>query len=116
LVSYILQGLKAQGRGYAPGCNMLGITACMGSLLRRACCQVVQDQGCVLDVSAGMAAHDAFVQQVRVLIQRIRPLIVEGGMVRWESYDTVARQALDQMRQAQFCGALFLRSVLAVAP
>jgi hypothetical protein len=116
LVSALLQGLRAQGRSSGPGCTTLGITARMSSLLRRAGCKVVQDQAQVLDISAGMPAHHAFVQQARVLIQQIRPLIVEAGVVRWESYDTLGRQALEQMRQAHFCGALFLRSVVAVAP
>ena len=116
LMSSILQGLKTQGRGYAPGCNTLGITASMGSLLRGAGCRLIQDQAYVLDISAGMFAHHVFVQQARVLIQQIRPLVVETGVVRCEVYDTLAMQALEQMRQAKFCGALFLRSVVAVAP
>ncbi|MBV9019970.1 MAG: class I SAM-dependent methyltransferase, partial [Ktedonobacteraceae bacterium] len=40
LLSYILQGLKAQGRGYALGGNTLGITACMGPLLRDSRCRL----------------------------------------------------------------------------
>ncbi|MBV9706538.1 MAG: hypothetical protein JO125_03930, partial [Chloroflexi bacterium] len=116
LLSYILQGLKAQGRGYALGGNTLGITACMGPLLRDSRCRLTQDRASVLDISAGMPAHHAFVQQARMLIQQIRPLVVEAGVVRCEVYDTLAMQALEQMREAHFCGALFVRSVVALAP
>ncbi|MBV9690498.1 MAG: class I SAM-dependent methyltransferase [Ktedonobacteraceae bacterium] len=116
LLSSLLQGLKAQDRGYALGGNTLGITACMGPLLREARCRLTQDRAHVLDISAGMPAHHTFVQQARVLIEQLRPLVVEAGVLGGQVYDALAMQALEQMRQAHFCGALFLRSVVAVVP
>ncbi|MBV9019185.1 MAG: class I SAM-dependent methyltransferase [Chloroflexi bacterium] len=116
LVSYILHALEICGRCYTPGCNALGITAYMSQWLRRAGCRLVQNQACALDISAGMPAHHAFVQQTRVLSQQLRPLIIGAGVVSCEVYDAVTVQALEEMRRANFCGVLFMRSMMAVAP
>jgi hypothetical protein len=79
-------------------------------------CRIVQEQQQVLDVSARMPAHHAFVQQARVLTQQLRPLVLQSGVVACDVYDALAAQALEQIRGPHFYGALFLHSLLAVAP
>jgi hypothetical protein len=116
LLSYILHGLAVCGRCYAPGCNTLGITAYMSQWLHGAGCRVVQNQAYALDISAGMPAQQAFVQQARVLSQQLRPLVTKAGVVSSEVYDAVTVQALEQMHDANFCGVLFMRSMIATVP
>ncbi|MBV9689133.1 MAG: class I SAM-dependent methyltransferase [Ktedonobacteraceae bacterium] len=116
LVSYLQQGLHRHRGGYVLGSTTPGIRAYMAQLLKRAGCSVVQDQQHVLDISTGKPAHHAFVQQARVLTQQLRPLTIQVGVVSCEAYDALAVQALEQMRTGQFCGVLFLHSMLAVAP
>jgi len=116
LGSCLQQGLQRQPRGCVLGGSNASVRAYMAYALHRAGCRVVQDQQHVLDISAGMPAHHAFVQQARVLIEQLRPLVVEAGVLGGQVYDALAMQALEQMREAQFCGVLFLHSMLAVAP
>ncbi|MBV9688258.1 MAG: class I SAM-dependent methyltransferase [Ktedonobacteraceae bacterium] len=116
LLSYILHALEVCGRGYAPTCNTLGITAYMSHWLRGAGCRLTQNLAYALDISAGMPAHHAFVRQTRVFSQQFRPLAIEAGIVPYEVYDTATAQALEEMRGADFCGVLFMRSMVAVAP
>ncbi|MBV9707360.1 MAG: class I SAM-dependent methyltransferase [Chloroflexi bacterium] len=116
LVSYIQQGLHRQHGGSALSSATPGMRAYMVYVLHKIGCRVVQDQQHVLDISAGMPVHHAFVQQARVLTQQLRPLVIKAGVVPCEEYDAVATQALEQMRGSSFCGELVLHSILAVAP
>jgi hypothetical protein len=116
LVGYLQQGLQMHRHRSILGSSTPGLRAYMTQVLRYAGCQVVQDQEHVLDISAGMPTRHAFVQQARVLSQQLRPLVLQAGVVSGEVYDAVAARALEQMRGPKFCGELFLRSMLAVAP
>jgi hypothetical protein len=116
LVGYLQQGMQMQRHHSLLSSSTPGLRASMTHLLHNAGCQVVQDQEHVLDLSAGRPTRHAFVQQARVLIQQLRPLVIQAGVVSWQVYDEVAVRALEQMRGPKFCGELVLRSLLAVAP
>jgi hypothetical protein len=116
LVSYIQQGLQRHCGGSVFDSSTPVVRAYMAQLLHQTGCRVVQDQEHVLDISAGKPAHHAFVQQARVLSRQLRPLVVQAEVVVGQTYDEVAAQALEQMGGAQFCGSLFVHTMLAVAP
>jgi hypothetical protein len=83
----------------------------MSRWLRDAGCRVAQDRAYAIEVSLGTRGYDMFVREVEVFGQVIRPFLLEMG-VTMERFDEVFRRVLWEIREEEFCGMCYLRTVV----
>jgi len=76
-------------------------------------CRVAQDRAYTIEVSAGTRGHDMFVREVEVFGQLIQPFLLELG-VTVERFDEVFQRVLREIREEEFCGICYLRTVVGV--
>jgi SAM-dependent methyltransferase len=114
LCTWVQNGLQAAGRAFCPG-NALGVTAHTGCWLRDAGCRIKQDTAHALDISAGSKGHEAFLRQLLVFAQQVRPFLLEVGVATEAELEEVFLTMQQETQEERFCGILFLRTLVGIS-
>lgn len=113
LCSLVLRGLQARGHVFSQG-NSLGLTARMGSLLSDAGFMFTQSKAYAIDISARSKGNDAFVTQLNISRQQIRTFLLEVGVTTLFEFEDMYLQMQQEIQEEQFCGLLYVRTVVAM--
>lgn len=114
LCSLVLQGLQARGHVFSQG-NSLGLTARMGSMLSDAGCKCTQSKAYAIDISARSRGNDAFMTQLTTSHQQIRAFLLEVGITTVTEFEDLYLEMQAEIREEQFCGLLYVRTVVAMS-
>jgi ubiquinone/menaquinone biosynthesis C-methylase UbiE len=99
--------LKAFGLSFSPDGRHIGIVPMLCPLLRQAGFPHVQHRALAIDYSSDSDAHDIMYQNHRVSFELARPFLLKYGVTTPEEFDTLSRQALDEMRSDDFYALQF---------
>lgn len=113
LCSLILHGLQAKGHVFSQG-NSLGLTACMGRLLSGAGYKFTQSKAYAIDISAKSKGNDVFVAQLNISRQQIRTFLVQAGVTTVIEFEDMYLEMQQEIQEEQFCGLLYIRTVVAM--
>jgi len=113
LCSLILQGLQIRGHVLSQG-NSLGLTAQMGSMLSDAGYKCTQSRAYAIDISARSKGNDAFVTQLNISRPQIRTFLMEVGITTATKFEDLYLEMQQEIQEEQFCGLLYLRTVVAM--
>ena len=113
LCSLVLQGLKAKGYAFSQG-NSVGLTARMGNMLSGAGFKCTQSKANAIDISARSKGNDAFVTQLSISHQQIRTFLLEVGITTVTEFEDMYLELQQEIQEEQFCGLLYLRTVVAM--
>lgn len=113
LCKLLQTGLQATGRAFSPG-NSLGVTLRMGRWLGDAGCRITQDRAHAIDISAGSKGHDAFIHQWEFSGEQIRTFLLEMGVTITAEFEDVFLEMQREIREENFCGMLYVRTLVAV--
>src|SRR6266568_5532781 len=112
LCSLVLQGLQARGHVFSQG-NSVGLTARMGILLSDAGYKCTQSKAHAIDISARSKGNDAFVTQLNISRQQIRTFLLEVGVTTVTEFEDLYLEMQQEIQEEQFCGLLYVRTVVA---
>jgi ubiquinone/menaquinone biosynthesis C-methylase UbiE len=104
--------------------RQLGITPMLGRWLRDAGCgalreksvssfwgideRVIHQAAYAMDVSAGQPAYEGFLGQVRRLIQRVKPFLLQNEVIQEREYAALCDRLQEELASREFCGQSFL--------
>ncbi|HEY6287396.1 MAG TPA: hypothetical protein VIX20_17140 [Ktedonobacteraceae bacterium] len=109
----VLRGLQARGHVFSQG-NSLGLTARMGSMLSDAGYKCTQSKAYAIDISARSNGNDAFVTQLSMARQQIRTFLLEVEITTATEFEDLYLEVQQEIQEEQFCGLLYLRTVVAM--
>jgi ubiquinone/menaquinone biosynthesis C-methylase UbiE len=113
LCSLMLQGLKAREHVFSQG-NSLGLTARMRSMLSDAGCKYIHSKAYAIDISARSKGNDAFMTQLSISRQKIRAFLLDVGITTVTEFEDLYLEMQAEIREEQFCGLLYVRTVVAM--
>ncbi len=109
----VQKGLQASGRAFTPG-NLLGVTARMSRWLGDAGFCIRQSRAYAIDISAESRGHDAFVLQVRLCSEQLRTFLLEMNVTTATEFEEIYLEMQREIEEDQFCGMLYLRTLVGV--
>jgi hypothetical protein len=112
LCSLILRALQASGHVYSQG-NSVGLTARMGSLLSSAGYRCTHSKAYAIDVSAGSKGNHIFIILLSNFRLQIRRLLLQSGLTSVAEFEGLYTEMQQEIREEQFCGLLYMRTVVA---
>ncbi|HYA99675.1 MAG TPA: hypothetical protein VED37_05605 [Ktedonobacteraceae bacterium] len=112
LCSLLLQALQARGYTHSQG-NSLGLTARMGSLLDKAGFKYTHSKAHAIDISARSKGHEICIAQLSASRQQIRAFLLESGSMTDSTFEDLYGELEQETREEQFCGLLYVRTVVA---
>ena len=112
LCSLILQGLQASGHAFSQG-NSLGLTMRMSGLLENAGFICTRSKAYAIDISAPSRGNDAFITQLNIARLQIRAFMLAMGVTTTAEFDDLYQEMLQEIQEEQFCGLLYIRTVVA---
>ena len=113
LCSLVLRGLQARGHVFSQG-NSLGLTARMGSMLSDAGYKCTQSKAYAIDISARSNGNHAFVAQLSIARQHICTFLLEVEITTVTEFEALYLEMQQEIQEEQFCGLLYLRTVVAM--
>ncbi len=113
LCTMVQKGLQVSGRAFTPG-DSLGVTARMGRWLADARYRITQSRAYAIDISAGARGHDAFARQVRLSGKQLRTFLLEQDVTTAAEFEQIYLEMQQEIAQEQFCGMLYLRTLVGV--
>lgn len=113
LCSLVLRGLQARGHVFSQG-NSLGLTARMGSMLSGAGYKCTQSKAYAIDISARSNGNHAFVTLLSTARQQIRTFLLEVEITTVTEFEDLYLEMQQEIQEEQFCGLLYLRTVVAM--
>jgi len=109
----VQKGLQASGRSFTPG-NSLGVTARMSRWLGDAGFRITQSRAYAIDISVGSRGHAAFVLQVRLSGEQLRTFLLEMNITTATEFEEIYLEMQREIEEEQFCGMLYLRTLVGV--
>ena len=94
----------------------LGITPMLGNWMRQAGYRNIRHTPYAIEISAGMPAHQMFLQEVAVYAQRIRPFLLATGVVSEADFDELVSRLHSELHEERFCGMCFVLQVWGQKP
>jgi ubiquinone/menaquinone biosynthesis C-methylase UbiE len=111
LCSLVQRGLQARDHVFSHG-NSLGITARMNRWLNDAGYRITQSKAYAIDISTGSKGNEAFVTQVGVSGEQVRSFLLEAGVTTSTEFEDIFLQMQQEIQEEQFCGLLYLRTLV----
>ncbi len=105
-----VQMYRKAGRSFFSAGRSVGMMAMLGRLLRRAGFQEIRQRAYMIDWSAETEAFAAQYQNQMAVFDVARPFVVMSGVISAERFDQLARQALIDMNDPDFCALALLTS------
>ena len=115
LCSLIIQALQASGHVFTRG-NSIGLTARMDSLLRDAGFKCRHSKAYAIDISARSKGNEVFVTQLKMCRRKILTFLLEPGITTVSEFEDLYLEVQQEMQEEQFCGLLYVRTVVAMRP
>lgn len=112
LCALILQALQASGHALSQG-NSLGLTAQMSGLLGEADYRCTQSKAYAIDISARSKGNAAFMTQLNISRSQIRAFLLDSGLTTITEFEDLYVEMLREIQEEQFCGLLYVRTVVA---
>ena len=112
LCSLILQALQARGHVHSQG-NSVGLTARMVSMLSNAGYRCTHSKAYAIDISARSKGNGAFIMQMNSSRQQIYAFLLDSGLTTAPEFEDLYAEILQEIREEQFCGLLYVRTVVA---
>lgn len=113
LCSLMLQALQVSGHMFSQG-NSLGLTARMGNMLNDAGFKSTQSKAYAIDISARSKGNDVFVKQLSVSRKQMLTFLLEVGITTATEFEDLYVEMQQEIREEQFCGLLYVRTVVAM--
>ena len=108
----ILQALQASGQALSQG-NSLGLTAQMSGMLDDAGYRCTHSKAYAIDISANSKGNDAFITQLSLSRSQIRAFLLESELTTITEFEDLFVEMQQEIQEEQFCGLLYVRSVVA---
>ena len=112
LCALILHALQASGYELSQG-NSLGLTAQMSGMLGEADYRCTHSKAYAIDISARSKGNDAFITQLSISRSQIRAFLLESGLTTITEFEDLYVEMLREIQEEQFCGLLYVRTVVA---
>ena len=112
LCALILQALQVSGHALSQG-NSLGLTAQMCGLLGEVGYKCTQSKAYAIDISARSKGNDAFITQLSISRSQIRAFLLESRLTTITEFEDLYVEMLQEIQEEQFCGLLYVRTVVA---
>lgn len=112
LCALILQALQASGHALSQG-NSLGLTAQMSGMLNDAGYKFTQSKAYAIDISARSRGNDAFITQLSLSRSQIRAFLLESELTTITEFEDLYVEMQQEIQEEQFCGLLYVRTVVA---
>lgn len=113
LCAMVQQALKAGGNAFAPG-NSMWVTAHMDRWLSDAGYRIVQSKTYAIDFSTGSKGHDTFVRQAWISKEQLRVYLLESGITTAAEFEDVFLEMQQEIQEENFCGIVYLRTLVGV--
>ncbi len=107
----LIDGFRRAGQCFTPEGLDFGITAVQRRLLAQAGFTQIKGRAMALDYSAGTPAHPIWYDNYRSLLKLIQPFLISMGLATQGELDQLYEQALEEMRQEDFCALVFIQTV-----
>jgi SAM-dependent methyltransferase len=111
LCSLVQRGLQARDHVFTQS-NSLGITARMNRWLNDAGYRITQSKAYAIDISTGSKGNEAFVTQVGISGEQVRNFLLEAGVTTSTEFEDIFLQMQQEIQEEQFCGLLYLRTLV----
>ncbi len=112
LCALILQALQESGHALSQG-KSLGLTAQMSVMLDHAGYRCTHSKVYAIDISAKSRGNVVFSAQVNITRQQIRTFLLESGLTTITEFEDLYVEMLREIQEEQFCGLLYVRTVVA---
>jgi len=109
----VVRALREAGLAFCPNPLTLGMTTKTVGWLEEAGYGHIRQGSPVVDVSAGAAAHVAFVEQVEAMAYSIEPFLLSMEVTTAEELEGLRNLMGAEMRLDSFCGKAFIKCVWA---
>jgi ubiquinone/menaquinone biosynthesis C-methylase UbiE len=101
------QAMKRFGYGFSPDGTTLGITPVLGSLLKQTGYADIGMQPHFFDFSYGTPLYSSHIQNIEVVFEAARPLLVQSGVITQSEIETIYVQVMEEIRNADFRGVAY---------
>lgn len=98
----LYRAMHIRGFTHNPIMANLGITPLLGAFLQQLGCQQIRQQSYHFDTSFGTPVHQAWAENVKVLVKLLQPLIVKYGIEEQEKLDELYEQFLEDIYADNF--------------
>jgi ubiquinone/menaquinone biosynthesis C-methylase UbiE len=112
LCTLILQALQKSENALSQG-NSLGLTAQMSGMLDDAGYRCTHSKAFAIDISARSQGNDAFITQLNISRSEIRAFLLELGLTTFTEFEDLYAELQQEILEEQFCGLLYVRTVVA---
>jgi SAM-dependent methyltransferase len=112
----ITQALWQAGYGFSPDGHSVGITHALPRLLRERGYEQIRLVGHALEHSVETEAWMDQYRNIEVGGQQLKPFLLKLGLITPEALDQLHQQCLIDMLRDEFCGMMYLLTVLARKP
>ncbi len=113
LCSLLLQALQARGHAFSQG-NSLGLTARMSSMLDDAGYRGTHSKAYAIDISTRSKGNDTFITLLNSSRLRFRILLLKLGLTTVTEFEDLYMEMQQEIQEEQFCGLLYIRTVVAM--
>ncbi|MEO6890611.1 MAG: class I SAM-dependent methyltransferase [Ktedonobacteraceae bacterium] len=103
-----MQAMRQSGHSFAPGGSQVAITPMLRPFLVDAGFQDIEERAHVLNFSAGTPAHVAVCQNFLILLDLLRPAVIELGLTSDEEWSTLCHEATIDSLSSAFRALWFL--------
>ncbi len=111
-----MQAMHRSGHSFAPGGTQVAITPMLRSFLVDAGFENIEERAHVLHFSAGTPAHESICRNFLVLLDLLRPTVIELGLTSDEQWSTLCHEATIDSLSATFRALWFLLSAWGRVP
>lgn len=108
----LLQALQASGHAFSQG-NSLGLTMRMSGMLDNAGYTCTHSKAYAIDISARTKGNDAFMTQLSIARLQIRAFVLTWRVTTTTEFEDLYREMQQEIQEEQFCGLLYVRTVVA---
>jgi ubiquinone/menaquinone biosynthesis C-methylase UbiE len=112
LCSLILQALQTRGYSHSQG-NSVGLTARMTSMPNNAGYRCTHSKAYAIDISARSKGNEVFITQMNSSRQQICSSLLDSGLTTASEFEDLYEEMLQEIREEQFCGLLYVRTIVA---
>ncbi|QBD75143.1 class I SAM-dependent methyltransferase [Ktedonosporobacter rubrisoli] len=110
------QALRIAGLSFTGAGEHMGITAMQARLFTQAGFIDLQQEAFILNWSAGTEAHQEMVQDWEVVFHLAEPFLIRQLGANAADITTLREQALEEMRDPQFCAVSYLQRLCGSKP
>jgi hypothetical protein len=77
-------------------------------------CKYIHSKAYAIDISARSKGNDAFMTQLSISRQKIRAFLLDVGITTVTEFEDLYLEMQAEIRGEQFCGLLYVRTVVAM--